>query len=365
MIPFRLYHLYALLKAVHSTPLGEANRLAMYFKQHRSLGSKDRQWISSRLFAVLRHQRLLEALLTKENKEISPENLVSKLDEGALENIAAYKEFPWPIRYSVSDDLAVCLIKDYGEEKAQEIAKWFLQEAPLSIRVNTRRISVEDLQQSLGYPCTLGETPGSLNFLKRYPLQSSLAFRQGLFEIQDESSQKITLEIPVTKQDRVLDFCAGAGGKSLILAEKARHVVLHDCRQKILQEAKHRLLRAGLRNFSIQRTKSLKNQRFSLVVVDAPCSGSGVFRRHPEKKILFSRQELLQYSYAQRQILEEAVRYVQKGGRLVYITCSLLSLENEKHSAYMLSLGWKPERITHILAPNRGDSFFAAHFIRK
>lgn len=168
--------------------------------------------------------------------------------------------------------------------KAQEIAKWFLQEAPLSIRVNTRRISVEDLQQSLGYPCTLGETPGSLNFLKRYPLQSSLAFRQGLFEIQDESSQKITLEIPVTKQDRVLDFCAGAGGKSLILAEKARHVVLHDCRQKILQEAKHRLLRAGLRNFSIQRTKSLKNQRFSLVVVDAPCSGSGVFRRHPEKE---------------------------------------------------------------------------------
>ncbi|VVT43298.1 Ribosomal RNA small subunit methyltransferase B [Chlamydia avium] len=364
MIPFRLYHLYSLLNMMHSTPVGEANRLASYFKCHRSLGSKDRQWISSRIFAILRHQRLLETLLAHEDRKVTPESLVSKVEEGAIENLDSYQDLPWPIRYSLSDDLALQLTKDYGETKAQEIAKWFLQEAPLFIRVNTRRISVEDLQQCLGYPCESGEVLGSLCFLKRYPLQHSLAFRQGLFEIQDESSQKITLDIPMTKQDCVLDFCAGAGGKSLILAEKTQHVILHDSRKNILQEAKQRLLRAGLRNFSIKEKKSLKKQGFSLVVVDAPCSGSGVFRRHPEKKLLFSNQLLMQYSHLQRKILKEASSYVQHGGRLVYITCSLLSLENEQHIDYMSSLGWEVEHSTHI-PPNQGDSFFSVHFIRK
>ncbi|WP_348663592.1 RsmB/NOP family class I SAM-dependent RNA methyltransferase [Chlamydia vaughanii] len=364
MVPFRLHHLYSLLNALYSTPIGEANRLALYFKQHRSLGSKDRQWISTRFFSILRHRRLLEALIIRDNQEVTSETLVAKVEEGVLEDIEQYQDIPWPVRYSISDDLAECLTEDYGQEKAKEFSEIFLKEAPISIRVNTKRISVEELQKSLEYPCEPGEVPGSLRFSKRYPLQHSPAFHRGLFEIQDESSQKITLDVPLNKKDRILDFCAGAGGKSLVFAEKAHHVVLHDSRKEVLEEAKQRLRRAGARNFSIGEQHLRKNS-FSVVVVDAPCSGTGVFRRHPEKKSQFSKKLLATYSVVQRKILREASNYVKPGGRLVYITCSLLSAENEKQVAFMKSLGWEEERHTHVaVSPEGGDGFFAAHFIR-
>ncbi|BAE81711.1 tRNA/rRNA methyltransferase [Chlamydia felis Fe/C-56] len=365
MLPFRLYHLYTLLNELYTTPIGEVNRVALYFKQHRSLGSKDRQWMSARIFAILRHRRLLETLILRDNQEVSPETLVAKVEEGALDDIEQYQDLPWPVRYSISDDLAECLIEDYGQERAKELAGFFLKEAPCAIRVNTRRTSVEDLRKRLQYPCEPGSVPGSLRFDKRYPLQHSAAFHRGLFEIQDESSQKVTLDIPVSKKDRILDFCAGAGGKSLIFADRAHHVVLHDSRKDVLEEAKQRLRRAGARNFSIGEQYLRKNS-FSIVVVDAPCTGSGVFRRHPEKKSQFSKKLLLTFSQVQRKILRDAVRYVKPGGKLVYITCSLLSEENEKQVAFMQSLGWEEERCMHTaLSPEGGDGFFSARFVRK
>ncbi|SGA11359.1 NOL1/NOP2/sun family protein [Chlamydia abortus] len=266
---------------------------------------------------------------------------------------------------SVSDDLAACLTEDYGQERAKELSEIFLKEAPCTIRVNTRRTSVEDLQKSLEYPSEPGSVPGALRFAKRYPLQHSAAFHRGLFEVQDESSQKITLDIPISKKDRILDFCAGAGGKSLIFAERAHHVVLHDSRKEILEEAKQRLRRAGVRNFSIGEQHLRKNS-FSIVVVDAPFTGTGVYRRHPEKKSQFSKKLLTTFSYVQRKILRDAVRYVKPGGKLVYITCSLLSEENEKQVAFMNSLGWEEiHRMHTTLAPESGDGFFSAHFVRK
>lgn len=365
MVPFRLHHLYTLLNELYTTPIGEVNRVALYFKQHRSLGSKDRQWISARVFAILRHRRLLEALIQRDNQEITPETLVAKVEEGALDDIEKYHDLPWPVKYSVSDDLATCLTEDYGQERAKELAEIFLKEAPCTIRVNTRRTSVEDLQKCLEYPSELGSVPGALRFAKRYPLQHSAAFHRGLFEVQDESSQKITLDIPISKKDRILDFCAGAGGKSLIFAERAHHVVLHDSRKDILEEAKQRLRRAGFRNFSIGEQHLRKNS-FSIVVVDAPCTGTGVYRRHPEKKSQFSRKLLTTFSCVQRKILRDAVRYVKPGGKLVYITCSLLSEENEKQVAFMNSLGWEEAHRMHTtLSPESGDGFFSAHFVCK
>ncbi|SYX08558.1 Ribosomal RNA small subunit methyltransferase B,16S rRNA methyltransferase B,tRNA and rRNA cytosine-C5-methylases,ribosomal RNA small subunit methyltransferase B,NOL1/NOP2/sun family [Chlamydia poikilotherma] len=365
MVPFRLHHLYTLLNELYTTPIGEVNRVALYFKQHRSLGSKDRQWMSTRIFAILRHRRLLEALIQQDNQEVTPETLVAKVEEGALDNIEKYQDFPWPVRYSISDDLAECLIEDYGQERAKELSEIFLQEAPCAIRVNTRRTSVEDLQKCLEYPSEPGSVPGSLRFDKRYPLQHSAAFHRGLFEVQDESSQKITLDIPISKKDRILDFCAGAGGKSLIFAERAHHVVLHDSRKDVLDEAKQRLRRAGIRNFSIGE-QHLRRNSFSIVVVDAPCTGTGVFRRYPEKKSQFSKKLLITFSRVQRKILREAMNYVKPGGKLVYITCSLLSEENEKQVAFMKSLGWEEERHMHTaLSSESGDGFFSAHFVRK
>lgn len=364
MIPFRFHHLYTLLDTMFSSPIGESNRVAAYFKEHPALGSKDRQWINARIFTILRHRRLLETLILKEGKELSAQTLVDKVEEGVTENLELFPHLPWPIRYSISDDLADCLSQDYGEDEAIRLAKLFLEEAPCSIRVNTRRISVDKLQEILPFPCQRGAAPSSLRFEKRYPLQHTRAFRRGLFEIQDESSQMITNAILIKDSDTVLDFCAGAGGKSLIFAQRARHVTLHDSRPQALEEARTRLSRSGIKNFTIA-SSPLKKQGFSLVVVDAPCTGSGVFRRHPEKKWLFSKQLLKDNALAQEKILKQAQAYVAPRGRLVYITCSLLKDENEKHTSYMEALGWKCVKEVKIpLVSQQGDAFFSTHFIR-
>jgi tRNA and rRNA cytosine-C5-methylases len=365
MIPFRLHHLYTLLDSLFSSPIGESNRVAAYFKEHPALGSKDRQWINSRIFTILRHRRLLEALILEDGKEISSQTLVAKVEEGVTENIEHFQHLPWAVRYSVSDDLAECLSADYGEEEAIRLAKIFLEEAPCSIRVNTRRISVDKLQEVLPFSSQRGAAPSSLRFDKRYPLQHTRAFRRGLFEIQDESSQIITNAILVKDSDTVLDFCAGAGGKSLIFAQRAQHVTLHDSRPQALEEARQRLSRSGIKNFTIA-SLPLKQHGFSLVVVDAPCTGSGVFRRHPEKKLLFSKQLLKNNSVAQEKILKQAQTYVAPRGRLVYITCSLLKEENEKHTLQMEALGWKCIKEVKIpLISQQGDAFFSTHFIRR
>lgn len=364
MQPFRLHHLYTLIESLYSTPISETQRIAAYFKQHRSLGSKDRQWISQYIFAIIKHRRLLEMLIHSENQQVSPETLVAMVDSGALENLHDHP-YPWPVRYSVSDDLATCLVRQFGEEEAQQLASIFLEEAPITIRVNTRKIAVEQLQAMLPFPSEQTSEPTVLRFAKRHPLQHTRAFHLGFFEIQDESSQKIAFAIPMGKKDTVLDFCAGAGGKSLIFAQRARHVVLYDSRPSVLQEAKTRLMRAGVHNFSIGK-RHMRPRSFPVVVVDAPCSGSGVFRRHIEKKMQFSRSLLQGYIHAQRDILRAASKYVSKGGVLSYITCSILSEENDSQATYMESLGWQQvHKMTIPLCSGQGDGFFTCSWVRK
>ncbi|SPN73793.1 Ribosomal RNA small subunit methyltransferase B,16S rRNA methyltransferase B,tRNA and rRNA cytosine-C5-methylases,ribosomal RNA small subunit methyltransferase B,NOL1/NOP2/sun family [Chlamydia serpentis] len=361
MVPFRQHHAYQLLKQLHTSAISEADRVSYYFKQNRSLGSKDRQWIQNIIFNILRHRRLLEALILNSGEQISPETLVSKVEEEVLQNLGSYTDLPWPVRYSISDDLADFLIQDYGEKQAELIAKTWLTEAPITIRVNTDKISLRELQEILEYPSCPGDIPESLHFAKRYPLQSTDAFRRGFFEIQDENSQRIAQDICLTEKDIVLDFCAGAGGKSLIFAQKAKHVVINDSRKSVLQNAKHRLLRAGARNFSL--ADELRLGSFSVVVVDAPCSGTGIYRRHPEHKWQFSKKLLLNYVRAQKNLLKQASSYVGPRGRLVYITCSLLKMENEAHVAHMHALGWKEVRRKVLpLEVGKGDGFYASHF---
>lgn len=365
MIPFRLRHLYALLETLYSSPISETQRVADYFKDHRSLGSKDRQWMSDRVFSVIRHKRLLEAVIQRNGALVTPQSLVSALDEGALDYLHS-EEFAWPIRYSISDDLAEYLVRHYGENEAQRLAQVFLEEAPITIRVNTKKISVEDLQNKLPFPTFKGEVPTALHCEKREALQHTYAFRQGEFEVQDESSQKVSFSLPMTDQDLVLDFCAGAGGKSLIFAQRARHVVLYDTRAAVLEEAKKRLLRAGVRNFTIKSLQQLRLQSFSHVVVDAPCSSSGVFRRYIEKKTQFTQSLLHGYIRAQRNILRSASKYVKDGGMLSYITCSILPEENEYQIAYMKSLGLDlVHQMSIPLLSGKGDGFFACSLVRK
>jgi 16S rRNA C967 or C1407 C5-methylase (RsmB/RsmF family) len=163
----------------------------------------------------------------------------------------------------------------------------------------------------------------------------------GYFEVQDEASQRLSDLVAVKPGQLVLDFCAGSGGKSLAIAPKMQEkgqLFLHDIRKHTLLEAKKRLRRAGVQNAQILFADSVQKknlyQKFDWVLVDAPCSGTGTLRRNPDMKWRFTPQLLQKLIQEQRTIFEQALRFVKPGGHIVYTTCSVLQLENEKQSYY-------------------------------
>ena len=182
-------------------------------------------------------------------------------------------------------------------------------------------------------------SPIGLRILERIPLGSLDAFRAGLVEVQDEGSQLAALLADARPGMRVADFCAGAGGKTLALAasmENRGHLVACDIAAKRLERATERLRRAGA---SIVQRKPLASARdkwvkhhgksFDRVFIDAPCTGTGTWRRNPDAKWRLTPEDLAELTALQAEILDSAERLVRPGGRLVYVTCSLLREENE------------------------------------
>ncbi|WP_135080364.1 RsmB/NOP family class I SAM-dependent RNA methyltransferase [Terasakiella sp. SH-1] len=218
--------------------------------------------------------------------------------------------------------------------------------ATSDFRINTLHGDVQTVQDSLaaqGFktePCALSpiglrqtESGGPI-------LSETEAFRQGWIEVQDEGSQLVALMVGAKKGMQVADFCAGAGGKTLALAadmENGGHLVACDVHSKRLQRAKTRLKRAGIVNAQrivLENTydKWVKKSKgkFDRVLIDAPCSGTGTWRRNPDSKWSKDENDLKELIALQADILKSANRLVKSGGRLVYATCSLLPEENEQ-----------------------------------
>ncbi|WP_213358135.1 RsmB/NOP family class I SAM-dependent RNA methyltransferase [Chlamydiifrater phoenicopteri] len=371
MIPFRLYHLHRVLEEFFIAGAAKPSDkvLAQYFKVNKSLGAKDRKFINLYFYQIIRNYLFLKSLLEKVARECSVENLCSFVLENNIEALRETSSCPQAVRYSVSDDFLTLLKESYSEKYVRECLNIFLEEAPISIRVNARKCSPEQLLRRwegrfIGKECL--DVPGAILLAERYPLQSTKEFREGWFEFQDLSSQKISREIPMTSSDIVLDYCAGAGGKSLVFVETASQVLLHDVREKALQQAYKRLVRSGNSNFLITGKDYLNEYvgKCHVVVVDAPCSGSGTFRRHPEGKWLLSLDKVSQWTALQRSIVEEAKNFVCNSGRLVYATCSILPQENEEQKEFFIkTYGWKVEKETKLLpVAGSGDGMYSVIF---
>jgi 16S rRNA (cytosine967-C5)-methyltransferase len=173
------------------------------------------------------------------------------------------------------------------------------------------------------------------------------AYRDGLVEIQDEGSQIVALLVDSRPGMRVCDFCAGAGGKTLALAAlmgNKGHLVACDVSERRLAGASRRLRRAEAfnverRNLSGERDPWVKRHRgsFDRVLVDAPCTGTGTWRRNPGARWTLAPSDLAEQVDLQRRILASAARLVRPGGRLVYATCSLLAEENERQAEWFLA----------------------------
>jgi 16S rRNA (cytosine967-C5)-methyltransferase len=189
-------------------------------------------------------------------------------------------------------------------------------------------------------------SPLGLRVEGRPPLATLPSFRNGLIEVQDEGSQLVALLTGTRPGMRVVDFCAGAGGKTLAMAAQMRnkgHSVACDVLHGRIERAATRLNRAGVHNVErrgliSERDPWVKRHAggFDRVLVDAPCSGVGTWRRNPDAKWRLSAQELGELVELQRRILASAARLVKPGGRLAYATCSLLPAENGAQVSWFL-----------------------------
>ena len=206
-----------------------------------------------------------------------------------------------------------------------------LKTPDIILRANGHRDKIQKLlaQEGIETKPTL-LSPFGLVLTKRTNLTVSSTYRNGLIEVQDEGSQCVALETGIRAGNTVLDYCAGAGGKSLIFAQMMHNtgtIVDHDISDRSLRELSRRAERAGASCIQVQ--KPIQKKLFDHVVVDAPCSGTGIWRRCPDARWKLSFNQLSRLTQTQASILDTAVPFVKDGGYLSYMTCSLTYPENK------------------------------------
>ena len=284
------------------------------------------------------------------------------------------------LRESVPDWLDTLGAQELGETLWTDELHALNSLAPVVLRVNTLKTSLEHLQQFLRqegvetYP--LRDYPDALQLVERSNIFKTQAFADGLFEVQDASSQKVAPFMQIDdKVKRVIDTCAGAGGKTLHLAtlmQNKGQIIAMDIYEQKLQELKRRARRNGVFNIETKliEPKQLKRMHgtFDRVLIDAPCSGLGVLRRNPDAKWKLQPKFLDEIRTTQQEILQQYSKLLKKGGKLVYATCSILPSENHQQvETFLASEAGKEFRLEAeevIFAHQSGyDGFYMARFI--
>jgi 16S rRNA (cytosine967-C5)-methyltransferase len=338
--PFREHHLLNFLDIYEKQQMPLDFVLNQYFRQHKSLGPKDRSYIAETIFTMIRWKGLLDYLSNEDVGSISWEERLRLFLITDLEAEKQNQEIPLNVRHSFPKELFDLIVKSHGQEKGCELCKICNQTAPLTVRVNLARTNREAMLKMWEKtypitPCKLSET--GILFQKRINLFQLPEFKAGMFEVQDEGSQLLCDMVKVNPGEQVMDYCAGSGGKTLGFAPRMQgkgQIYLHDVRKHALLEARRRLCRAGIQNAQIvtsddDKLKKLK-KKMDWVLVDAPCSGTGTLRRNPDMKWKFTEEMLKHLIGQQRVIFEKALSYLKPGGHIVYSTCSLLKEENEE-----------------------------------
>jgi len=266
-----------------------------------------------------------------------------------------HPEMPRAVACDLPDWLEPHLAAVYGRRLEDEMAA-LNAPAPLDLRVNALKADRDTARRALAAEHIQAEptpwSPLGLRLRHRAPLAGTAAFKEGLVEVQDEGSQLAALLADARPGMRVVDFCAGAGGKTLALAAQLQNrgkLVACDVADWRLERAGQRLRRAGVSNverraLSSERDPWVKRHAakgteggFDRVFVDAPCLGIGSWRRNPDGKWRATPQDLAELVVRQRDILASAARLVRPGGRLIYVTCSLLREENEAQAEAFLA----------------------------
>ena len=355
--------------------------LGDYFRQRRFIGAKDKGFISRRVYVVLRHGGALQWHIEKAGLPTTPRSLIlaalvieEKHPSSTLEQWFSGEGYdPDPLyveemRFAQNADATDTA--DMPDWMRLNTPEWCMdrlrtlfgdaleaeltalnEEAPLDMRVNTLKTTREAARKALkkeGFDTELTPySPWGLRLHRRGALFNTQVFKDGWIEVQDEGSQLVTLLADPKPGQKVIDFCAGAGGKTLALAAMMQNkgrILAWDTAETRLEQGAKRLRRAGVDNvqrhaITSENDSFIKRHKDSadVVLIDAPCSGSGTWRRNPDLKWRFDASDLGEITAIQRNILDSAQRLVKKGGKLLYVTCSIFEEENESQVKQFLT----------------------------
>ena len=346
----------------------------------RYAGAKDRAFVSGLVLDVLRRRRSLAWMMGEETDRARVLGAVRFLWGWTVERLeaaAAEDHGPGPVtdderahlarpvplddappavRGDYPDWLDGALERTFGEGRGQELQALAVR-APVDLRVNTLKSDLAHVLKALApfHPEPLGFPPEAIRVPppaaseRAAPVEVAPEFEKGWFEVQDAGSQIAAAVAGEVKGQQVLDYCAGGGGKTLSLAAamgNTGQLYAYDSDARRLTDTVRRGQRAGVRNLQVRSPIDPKaldglEGRMDLVFVDAPCTGSGTWRRHPDAKWRLSPERLQRRMAEQDAVLDGAAPFVKPGGRLIYVTCSLFTEENE-------------ERVDAFLARSRG-----------
>jgi 16S rRNA (cytosine967-C5)-methyltransferase len=367
-------------------------------KRDKRWGSRDRKFIAVTIYEMVRWKRLYNEIAgTKEH--YTTDNLwknftvwavlkgyelpdwkqfagtPSRRIKGKFDELQKDRKF----RESIPDWMDELCVKEIGSRWDQEIHA-LNQPAQVVLRVNTLKTNRQHLKKLLAIDGieteTLKNYPNALVLTERKNVFLTEAFKKGMFEVQDASSQLVAAFSEVEPGQRVIDACAGAGGKTLHLAalmQNKGQIIALDIYGNKLKELKRRAKRGGAHNIdtrAIESSKTIKKLKNTAdcVLIDSPCSGIGVLRRNPDAKWKLQPEFIENLKLTQAEILSGYSKMVKTGGKLVYATCSILPSENEKQVEEFLKKNTDFKLIKeNIVSPEKSgfDGFYMALMEKK
>lgn len=372
-------------RVLDDTPVEKA--LTGWARGSRYAGSKDRAAVRDHVFGAMRRMRS-DAALGGENsgrglmlgavRRAGGDAAALFSGEGygpaplsEVEQLAGGEAQSLPEQLDIPDWLWSQFSKDLGDQ-AKAAAQALQLRAPVHLRVNlikgSRDAAIAVLAQD-GVVCQPldGFETALLVSEGNRRIRLGDAYRDGLVELQDAASQAVVAALPLKDGMRVLDYCAGGGGKALAMAARAKiQLFVHDIAPERMRDLPDRAVRAGIKVTELDTGAVTEAGPFDLVLCDAPCSGSGAWRRSPEGKWRLTQRQLDEFQGTQADILRLAAGLTAPGGVLVYATCSLLNVENSAQVSAFLQAnpGWKVTWEQAWAVQAGTDGFYTAHLTR-
>ena len=338
-------------------------------KRDKRWGSRDRKFVAETIYEIVRWKRLyaeiaevkepfdrpnlwrlfsvwcvLKGIPLPDWNQIEP--TPTRRIKGRFDELSKIRKF----RESIPDWIDEVAVSELGEDLWTKELVALNKQAEVILRTNTLKTTRTSLQKRLKTENIIAEKlpehPDALKLTERANVFKTQAFKDGLFEVQDASSQLVAAYLDVQPGMKVVDTCAGAGGKTLHLASLMKNkgqIIAMDIYESKLKKLKIRARRNGVHNIDakvIDSTKPIKKlyDKADRVLIDAPCSGLGVLRRNPDSKWKLQPEFLEEIRKTQRNILNQYAKMVKPGGKLVYATCSVLPSENQKQVQSFLEI---------------------------